>query len=75
EEIRYIRENSYPEYLVTQPGYFIEITTDEEKPLNATLFIPESKLTPELKVKFSLANEIDSNETDNEHATIKVITN
>ena len=56
EEIRYIRENAYTGYLTTQTGYFIEITTDEEKPLNVTLFIPESKLTPELKVKFAIGD-------------------
>lgn len=69
EEIRYIREHSYAEYLTTQTGYFIEITTDEEKPLNATLFIPESKLTPELKVKFSLAEEINADKNIQEHTT------
>ena len=58
EEVRYIRENAYTTYLTTQTGYFIEITTDEENPLNVTLFIPESKLTPELKVKFAAAAEI-----------------
>ena len=73
EEIRYIRENAYTTYLTTQTGYFIKITTDEEKPLNATLFIPENKLTPELKVKFSVADEMSEEEVRYEHNTSAII--
>ena len=51
-EIEYIRKNAYPAYLTTTTGYFIKLTTDSDNRLYVDLFIPDSKLTDELKAKF-----------------------
>ena len=53
DELNYIRDNATPFYLTTETGYFIRLSTTETKSLHSTLFIPDSKLTPELKVKFA----------------------
>lgn len=52
-EINYIRENAYPIYLATTPGYFIKMTTDTSDYICMNLFIPENRLTDELKAKFA----------------------
>lgn len=53
DEIRYIRDNATPFYLTTETGYFIRLSTAEAESLHATLFIPDSKLTTELRTKFA----------------------
>ncbi|MBE6783344.1 MAG: hypothetical protein E7536_04970 [Ruminococcaceae bacterium] len=52
-EINYIRENAYPIYLATTPGYFIKMTTDTSNHICMNLFIPDSVLTDELKTKLA----------------------
>ncbi len=59
DEIRYLRENAYPRYLTTETGYFIRFATNEAEPLYSTVFIPDSKLTTELKAKLAVTNETD----------------
>lgn len=53
DELKYIRDNATPFYLTTETGYFIRLSTDEDESIHSTLFIPDSKLTPELKTKFA----------------------
>lgn len=53
DELNFIRDNAHPFYLTTETGYFIRLSTDEAKSLHSTLFIPDSKLTPELKTKLA----------------------
>ncbi len=53
-EIQYIRENAYPTYLTTTTGYFIKMATGSENRLHTNLFIPDSKLTDELKAKLDI---------------------
>ena len=43
-------------YLTTETGYFIRFTSNEAPPIYATLFIPDSKLTPDLRAKLSEGN-------------------
>ncbi len=62
DEVKYLRENAHPSYLTTETGYFVRFSTVENPSLHATVFIPDSKLTPELKIKLAQNNESDSPE-------------
>lgn len=57
EEIRFLRDNAHPSYLTTETGYFVRFATNEETPIYSTVFIPDSKLTPDLKIKLAQSNE------------------
>ena len=57
DEIRFLRENAHPSYLTTETGYFVRFATNEKTPIYSTVFIPDSKLTPELKIKLAQSNE------------------
>lgn len=59
DEVKYLRENAYLSYLTTESGYFVRFTTVENPSLHATVFIPDSKLTAELKIKLAQNNESD----------------
>lgn len=61
-EIKHLRENAHPSYLTTETGYFVRFSTVENPSLHATVFIPDSKLTPELKIKLARNNESDMSE-------------
>lgn len=55
DEIKYLRENAKPQYLVTETGYFIVLTLSEggNNHHNTLLFMPDKILTAELKIKLS----------------------
>ncbi len=57
DEIKFLRDNAYPSYLTTETGYFVRFATNEETPIYSTVFIPDSKLTPELKIKLAQSDE------------------
>lgn len=57
EEIRFLRDNAHPFYLTTGSGYFVRFATNEETPIYSTVFVPDSKLTPELKIKLAQSDE------------------
>ncbi len=57
EEIKHLRDNAHPFYLTTDTGYFIKFTTDEENTRYSVVFVPDSKLTPELKTKLALNSD------------------
>ncbi len=57
DEIKHLRENAHPSYLTTETGYFVRFSTVENPSLHATVFIPDSKLTPELKIKLAYNND------------------
>lgn len=57
DEIKFLRDNAYPFYLTTETGYFVRFATNEETPIYSTVFVPDSKLTPELKIKLAQSDE------------------
>lgn len=57
DEINYLRDNAHPYYLTTETGYFLRLSTDEKESLHTIVFVPDSKLTPELKIKLAENNE------------------
>lgn len=57
EDIKLLRENAYPLYLTTETGYFVRFATNEKTPIYSTVFVPDSKLTPELKIKLAQSDE------------------
>lgn len=59
DEVKYLRENAYLSYLTTETGYFVRFTTVENPSFHATVFIPDSKLTAELKLKLAKNSESD----------------
>ncbi len=61
EEMKIIRENAQSFCITNEKGYFIRLTspaTDENVgQMCSVLFIPESKLTPQMKVKFATISD------------------
>ncbi len=57
DEINFLRENAHPYYLTTETGYFVRFTPDESLPVHATVFVPDSKLTPELRTKLAVGGD------------------
>jgi len=57
DEINFLRDNAYPFYLTTETGYFVRFATNEETPIYSTVFVPDSRLTPELKIKLAQSDE------------------
>lgn len=57
DEIKFLRDNAHPYYLTTETGYFVRFATNEETPIYSTVFVPDSKLTPELKIKLAQSDE------------------
>lgn len=57
DEIKFLRENAHPYFLTTETGYFLRFATGENPQLFATVFVPDSKLTPELKIKLAQNND------------------
>ncbi len=55
DEIKYLRENAKPQYLITETGYFINFSLSKggDKYRTTVLFVPDRVLTAELKIKLS----------------------
>ncbi len=68
KEMTYIRQNLYTNYLITETGHFIQLTTADGYAIQG--FIPDSRLTPELKIKLSVVDEL-SEESEYESTTGK----